>query len=269
VSGRRPRFAAHRGGAALWPENSLLAVRNALALGADLIEFDVHPTADGEIAVIHDYTLERTTDGAGPVASRTAAELHRLRLKGPDGAPTAEHVPMLDEVLAAIASSPAAVLLEMKGPQRVDVVYERAPEGARAVAAPRYEGLEERVLEALARAGMRERTNVMAFNPEVVLRVRALAQGQRTTLLVAHPHVMLVEGRPEDTIAWTARVGATDAGLQYTLVDEAVMAAARAASIGVGVWTVNDETAMRRLAALGVDVITTDRPDLAKQVLGA
>ena len=264
----RVRLAAHRGGAALWPENSLLAFTNAIALGCDFVEFDVHPTADGRVAVIHDHELERTTDGIGPVAARTAAELRALRLRGPDGVLTAEHVPTLDEVLAVVAPSRAAILLEVKGPQRLDVLYERAPGGARAVAGERYEGLEALLLDALARAGVRERTSVMAFNPEIIARVRALAPGQRTALLVGHAHVLLVDGQPEDAIAWAARAGAADAGLQYTLVNEAVMDAARAAGIGVGVWTVNDEEAMRRLAALGVDVITTDRPDLATRVLG-
>jgi len=81
------RIAAHRGGAALWPENSLLAFANAIALGSDLLEFDVHLTADGAVAVIHDATVERTTDGRGAVASMTTADLRRLRLKGPDGTP--------------------------------------------------------------------------------------------------------------------------------------------------------------------------------------
>ena len=66
-------LAAHRGGALLWPENSLLAFRNSVALGADFIEFDVHLSKDGELVVIHDPTLDRTTSGSGPVKGRTAA----------------------------------------------------------------------------------------------------------------------------------------------------------------------------------------------------
>src|SRR5207244_5808354 len=84
------RIAAHRGGAALWPENSLLAFRNAIALGSDLLEFDVHLAAGGAVAVIHDATLERTTDGRGPVASMTAADLRRRGLTAPGGAATGE-----------------------------------------------------------------------------------------------------------------------------------------------------------------------------------
>src|SRR5262249_56462636 len=112
------RIAAHRGGAALWPENSLLAFRNAMVLGSDLLEMDVHLTRDRTVAVIHDPTLERTTDGAGPVADVTAADLRRLRLRGPGAPLTAEHVPTLDEGLEAAPAStpPARLLSEMKGP---------------------------------------------------------------------------------------------------------------------------------------------------------
>src|SRR5438445_464469 len=77
------RLAAHRGGARLWPENSLRGFRESLALGADLVELDVHLAADGALAVIHDATLRRTTDRLGRVRTRTAAELRRARLRGP------------------------------------------------------------------------------------------------------------------------------------------------------------------------------------------
>ncbi|MBI2555390.1 MAG: glycerophosphodiester phosphodiesterase family protein [Candidatus Rokubacteria bacterium] len=81
-------LAAHRGGAQLWPENSLLAFRNAIALGADFLEFDVHLSKDGEVVVIHDPTLDRTTTGSGAVKGRTIAELKALRLKDRAGAVT-------------------------------------------------------------------------------------------------------------------------------------------------------------------------------------
>ena len=79
------RLAAHRGGARLWPENSLRAFREALALGVDLLELDVHLSADGEVVVIHDPTLDRTTTGTGPVVDRTAAELRAWYCKNGGG----------------------------------------------------------------------------------------------------------------------------------------------------------------------------------------
>ena len=74
--------------------------------------------------------------------------------------------------------------------------------------------------------------------------------------------------RPEVSVDWARAAGATDVGLEFTLLDERVVAAARAASLVLGVWTVNDEAAMRRMLALGVDVLTTDRPDLAGRLVG-
>ena len=245
------RIAAHRGGAALWPENSLLAFRNAMALGSDLLEFDVHLTSDGGVAVIHDATVERTTDGTGAVASMTVADLRRLRLKGPEGTLTRERVPTLDEVVEAAAASSVRLLVEVKGP---------APR-------VRYDGLEERILAVLASAGFQDRATVMAFNPDVIVRVRSLAPLARTTLLVSRGAVERAGARPEATVDWAVAAGVTDVGLEHTLVDERVVAAARAAKLLLGVWTVNDEVTMRRVQALGVDIVTTDRPDVAKRLL--
>jgi glycerophosphoryl diester phosphodiesterase len=261
-----PRLAAHRGGAALWPENSLLAFRRALALGIPLLELDVHPTRDGDVAVVHDTTLDRTTDGAGPVTAHGAAQLRERRLRGPDGRLTDERLPMLAEVLAVVAPTDALVLVEMKGPT-LGVRYERQAGVVRLVGEPRYDGLEERVLATLDAAGMRERANLMAFNPDVLARLRALAPTQRLTLLVARGHVAHVGARPEDAVRWARDAGATDVGVEHTLVDAGLIAQARAAGIAVGAWTVNDEPTLRRLAGLGVDVLTTDRPDLARRVL--
>lgn len=262
------RVAAHRGGALLWPENSLHAFRQALALGCDFLELDVHLTSDGEVAVIHDATLDRTSEGAGPVVTAQAAALRRLRLRGPDGGLTDEHVPLLEEVLALVAPSPAALLVEVKGPAPgVEVRYRRAGGRASAVPGERYEGLEETVIAALGRARFLERATLMAFNPDVLTRVRARLPRQRTTLLVDADHVAQAGARPEETIDWALAVGATDVGLEHTLASETVVRAARAAGVLLSVWTVNDEPTMRRLAALGVDVLTSDRPDLALRVV--
>ena len=263
------RLAAHRGGALLWAENSLRAFRESLTLGVDLLELDVHLSRDGRVVVIHDPTLDRTTDGRGPVADHTAAELARVRLRGPDGALTDEGVPTLEDVLALVAPSSAGLLLEVKGPMPgVNVFYERRGTDVRIGPGPEYPGLVDRTLALVRQASMLGRVNVMGFSPEVVTRTRALAPGVPTTFLVSAGHVTYVDGRAEDTIAWAVRLGATDAGLQHTLASSAVVAAARAAGVRVGVWTVNDEPAMRRVIDLGVDVLTSDRPDLARRALG-
>src|SRR5260370_37103972 len=96
------RLAAHRGGARLWPENSLRGFRESLALGADLVELDVHLAADGALAVIHDATLRRTTDRLGRVRTRTAAALRRARLRRPDPPPAPGHPPVPQDRPAVI-----------------------------------------------------------------------------------------------------------------------------------------------------------------------
>jgi glycerophosphoryl diester phosphodiesterase len=263
------RLAAHRGGARLWPENSLRAFRESLALGVDLLELDVHLTADGEVVVIHDATLDRTTDGRGAVGERTVAELARVRLRDPDGVVTDERVPMLHEVLTMVTPSRVGLLVEVKGPVAgVNVIYERGDGDARIRPGPAYLGLVAKTLDLLRRASMLERANVMGFSPDVVTETRALEPGVPTTFLVAAAHVRSVDARPEAPSAWAARLGATDLGIQHTLATPDAIAAARRAGLRVGVWTVNDEEAMRRVIAAGVDVLTTDRPDLARRVLG-
>lgn len=261
-----PRIAAHRGGAGLWPENSLAAFAGALALGIDLLELDVHLSADDEIVVIHDPALERTTEGTGAVRSWEAAALRRLRLRGADGALTDERVPVLDDVLALAGPAGAEILLELKGPS-FSVRYARDRcEELEIVPGPLYDGLEERVLARLAAASMTERTNVMAFNPAVITRVRALAPSQRTTLLVGRSQVEGAGARAADTAEWARRLGVTHLGLAHALTDADVVARARARGLALTVWTPNDESELRRMLALGVDIITTDHPGLALRI---
>jgi glycerophosphoryl diester phosphodiesterase len=261
-----PRIAAHRGGAGLWPENSLAAFAGALKLGVDLLELDVHLSADGEVVVIHDATLERTTEGTGAARSWKADALRRLRLRGADGTLTDERVPMLDDVLALAGPADAEILLELKGPS-FSVRYARTPcEELETVTGPLYDGLEERVLARLAAAGMTERTNVMAFNPAVISRVRALAPSQRTTLLVGRSQVEGAGARAADSAEWARRLGVTHLGLAHAMLDEDVVTRARARGLALTVWTPNDESELRRVVALGVDIITTDRPDLALRI---
>jgi glycerophosphoryl diester phosphodiesterase len=261
-----PLVVAHRGGAQLWPENSLLAFRNAIALGVPAVELDVHAARDGGIVVIHDRTLDRTTEGAGPVADLTTRELRRLRLRGDRGTPTDERVPTLEETLALLAPSPVSLLLEVKGPGPA-VFYERGGDGLRAVSGPRYDGLEEQVLALLAGAGMAERTTIMAFNPDVLRAVRALTGSARTTLLAARGHLAPADATVAELFPLAAEVGATDLGLEHTLVDEALARVVHGRALALGVWTVDDAELVRRYATLGVDAITSDRPDIALEAL--
>ncbi len=153
-SGRPPAIASHRGGAFLWPENGLQAFRASAALALEQIECDVHASRDGDAVVIHDATLERTTDGRGPVVERTGQELRSLRLRGAG----TEKVPMLADMLGALAGSRAAPRVEIKGD---------------ATGRP-YPGLVNRVMAELDRAGMRRSAWIIGFDAPTMAEAVAL-----------------------------------------------------------------------------------------------
>jgi glycerophosphoryl diester phosphodiesterase len=245
-----PLFAAHRGGAALWPENSLLAFRNALALGADFLELDVHLSRDGEVMVIHDATLDRTTDGSGPVRERTAAELRALHLKDGGGAPTAEPVPTLDEVVALAAAGQRQMLLEIKTDDRKR----------------RYPGIEEKVMAVLDRHRFTSFAIVMAFERETWRRVREIRPDARAGALYSARALPAAAIEPELQALRQAGIGFV--GLEQRLVTADVARQARLAGLTLGVWTVNERDAIERFIGQGVGVVITDRPDLAKAALG-
>jgi glycerophosphoryl diester phosphodiesterase len=244
--------AAHRGGAALWPENSLLAFRSALALGVDALEFDLHLTADGEVVVLHDPTLDRTSTGNGSVRDLKLANLADIRLKTREGAVTGERVPTFAQVLDLVAPTSAEILPEIK----VDANRQR------------YDGIEEKVLALIRARGLMTRTTIQAFQVETIRRVRELEPKARTMLLVARGDVERDRARPAEAVRRARELGATDLGMNHRLIDADVMAAARAGGIRLSAWTVNEDRDIRRMVDLGVAVVMSDRPDLAKRLTG-
>ena len=251
-AGPGPRIAAHRGGALLWPENSLLAFRNALALGADLLELDVHLSADGEVIVLHDPTLARTTTGRGAVRDLRLADLAPFRLRARAGGVTEEPVPTLAQLLDLLRPAPAELLLEIKIDDRNW----------------RYPGIEEKVLALLRERGLVDRTFVMAFESPTIERVRQLDSTIRTVLLVERRRVERARAAAEEIVRWTREAGATALGIDHRALDADVMVAARRGGLMVAVWTVNEAADIRRVIGLGVDIVISDRPDLARQLSG-
>ena len=247
----RTSLAAHRGGALLWPENSLLAFRNAIALGADFLEFDVHLSRDGEVVVIHDATIPRTTTGVGAVQDLMLAELRALSLKDKDGEVTEEALPSLEEVVALAAPTPVGLLLEIKVDAR------RA----------RYAAIEEKVFAILDRHGVTMRAIVISFDPETVRRVRQLRPEVRAGALYSPRTLRQTRSSVGSAINEVWKYGGRFVGLQQSLVTAETLELARERGLLVGAWTVNEAGPMRRFIDLGVGVLITDRPDLAKELL--
>jgi glycerophosphoryl diester phosphodiesterase len=245
-----PLFAAHRGGALLWPENSLLAFRNALALGADFLELDVHLTRDGEVVVIHDATLDRTTTGSGPVRERTLAELGALRLKDRVGAVVDERIPTLDQVVALAVAGKRQLLLEIKSDERRQ----------------RYPEIEEKVFAVLDRHRFTPATVVMAFEAATWRRLRRVRPDARVAALYSAR--MLPAPAVSAELAALGQAGVVFVGLDQAIVNADVAKQARLAGLTLGVWTVNERDAIARFIEQGVGVVITDRPDLARELLG-
>jgi glycerophosphoryl diester phosphodiesterase len=226
---------AHRGASGRAPENTHAAFAAALDLGAEAIELDCQLSADGELVVIHDETLERTTDGAGPVGDRTAAELAQLDAGAWFGPAFAgERIPRLADVLAQVRD-------------RVTLNVE--------IKSARDLGLIEPKLAALVAAEHAAEWVVFSsFHSEAVRAMRALAPWARLGVLCdedprARGLALANEVNAEVLIP----------GRRWT--DARVVEEAHVRGLDVWVWTVNEPGEMRRLIALGVDALFSDYPE--------
>jgi glycerophosphoryl diester phosphodiesterase len=255
---RRPTVIAHRGGGALRPENTLLAFRHAVALGVDVVELDVHATADGVLVVIHDPTVDRTTDGAGAVPTLGLAELHRLDAGhrwSVDGGRTFPYrgrglrVPTFDAVLAALPST--RLVAEIK---------------------PAAAAFAAEVCRAIQAAHAAERVLVGSFDGA------ALDEFRRACPTVATGASSHEAGRFVTTSALPLVSAARPPAPALLLptrwrglpvATTRVIAAAHRFGVAVYAWTIDDEDDMRRLLDDGVDGIVTDRPDRLLRLLGA
>lgn len=234
-------IASHRGGALLWPENSRIAFENTAKLPVEQVEFDVHPTRDGKLVVIHDDTLGRTTDGEGPVAAQDWADLSKLVLKGTGG----QRMLLLDEVIEIFRPTPIVLRIEIKcGPGRVP-----------------YPGHAARVAQALKRAGVLDRSVITSFQLGTVCEAVATARPIKHVWLVT-PQTQIDIGLAY-VIAAAKRAGVPMLGIRQNMLTAEIVTGVRAAGLGIGGWACNDAEAIARLLALEVDVFTTDRPDLA------
>jgi glycerophosphoryl diester phosphodiesterase len=241
----KTEIASHRGGALLWAENSRLAFENTAKLPVEQVEFDVHPTRDGKLVVIHDETLDRTTDGKGPVCEQDWADLSKLILKGSGG----QRMLLLDELMEIFRPTGIVLRLEIKtGPGRV-----RYPEQHTA-----------RVMEAVTAGGLLERTVITSFQIGTVADALRHGTPRRSVWLVA-PATQTDIGL-DAVIAATRANGVPMLGLHGPMLDAAMVTAVRDAGLGIGGWACNTAALIAKMFDLGVDVFTTDRPDLALEL---
>ncbi len=246
----RPLVIAHRGGAGLFPENTLYAFEQSWKLGVDVLELDVRETADGKLVVMHDRTVNRTTDGEGQISDMTLETVKKLNAGfrfSPNGGQTFPFreqkitVPTLEEIFTALPDAKYVIEPKQESPTIVKSLCNL---------------LRERKMTDKTIVGSFSQTNLDNFRrecPEVATSAgpsevsRFLAM-YKTGLGASYSPAMQALQTPE-------KVG----GLQ--IVSKEFVATARKLNLDIHVWTINETADMQRLLEIGVDGIMTDYPD--------
>lgn len=226
---------SHRGAAALAPENTLAAMRIALEQGVEFVETDVHLTADGVPVLMHDPTLDRTTNGTGPVAARTFAEVRALDAGGWFSREYAgEPVPALEEFVGLLARSTTRALVELKGEWSDTEIVQ--------------------VVEMLRGRHMVNRIALQSFEPETLEMLGSVAPEFARILLTREWDDRVA------SLAKEMRVSAV--GARPKLLDRRPELLAELQRVGIGalVYTLNDERRWERAAESGFDLVVTDDP---------
>lgn len=238
-----PRVIAHRGASHRAPENTLRAFTTAVALGADAVELDARLARDGAVVIHHDWTLDRTTDGAGRLDRHTLAELERLdagKRFGPEFA--GERIPTLERVFETLGET---VLYD------IELSNYRRP----------FNRLPDAVIRLVRRHKLEDHVLMSSFNPISLRRVEALAPQLPRGLLLMRREPWWMRGPlgpgPVDVLQ-----------LEDTLASPESIDGFHREDHKVHVWVVNDRNRMRDLLAWGVDGLITDLPDVACEVLG-
>jgi glycerophosphoryl diester phosphodiesterase len=220
---------SHRGAGWLLPENTLPGFERAIELGCDLTECDVRLSADGKLVVLHDATVDRTTNGSGQVVDLSFDQLREL------DAGNGALVPTLDEVLEVIDGR-IKLLCELKAPGTA----------APSVAAVREHGLVEQVI-------------FTSFQFERLAEARALGDELRLGGILASPALVAVEH--------LAELRAASIGVHHEHLTPQFVRAAQERGLHVRGWNPNTEPEIERLLEMGPDGISSDRPDLALKIV--
>jgi glycerophosphoryl diester phosphodiesterase len=226
---------AHRGSSGTHPENTLAAFLAAASDGADMCELDVQATRDGAVVVIHDDTVDRTTDGHGAVTAMTLAEIQSLDASFKFPAFRGERIPTLDEVMTATRGK-LGLNIEIK-------------EGA----------VERQVCDLMRSHDALETSMVSSFEWKALEAVRAIDADVRIGLLA--------EKNRDGLIDAASAMNAYAVNPRFDMIDAAFCAKAHARGLKVLVWTVDAPEAMRILIAAGVDGIMTNYPARLRDVM--
>jgi glycerophosphoryl diester phosphodiesterase len=238
---------AHRGDSAHRPENTLASFASALEVGADIVELDVQLTRDGHVVVLHDPTVDRTTDGCGPVREKGLADVRKLSAGYP--ARFAQEyaglrVPTLREALGLLRAR-ARVMIEIKRESVTD---------------DEDDGIEARTVLEVRQAGMASDVAIISFDRRALLRCRRLARE------IARGH-LFHEGAPESLVAWAREVGSELILPHKSMLSDELRDRARAAGVRVATWVVHEPDELRTLERFGLYGVGSNRPGVLLEAL--
>ena len=229
---------AHRGASGTFPENTLSAFRAAIDAGAEMCELDVQLSRDGSVVVIHDETVERTTEGKGEIAELTLEELKRLdagaKFKG--GAVKGERIPTLDEVFA-LTSGKCGLNIELKAA-----------------------GVEHQVAQIMQARNAFSDSIVSSFDWECLKKIQQLHFNIRIALLA--------DEKPVDLMMNAVAMRAHAINPRWDMVTADLCKAAHERGLKLYTWTVDADARMRALIECGVDGIMTNYPERLRTVMG-
>ena len=240
---RLPLVTSHAACKGHAPENTLAGVERAIQLGADAIEIDVHCTADGVPVLLHDETVDRTTDGTGSVHEMPLEVVRTLDAGARQFVPQFQGtpIPTLAEVLDV---TKGAVLLQVEIKQQ---------------------GIEEQVAQAVRDAGAIAACETHSFWPQIVQAMRAVEPRMAAALLTDGRRVV----DWEEFFSFALSLGAQGVSVYHEQATQERVRAGQLRSLTFMTWTVDDEADMQRLVEMGVDSICSNFPDLVRRVVDA
>lgn len=233
------KILGHRGYSGKYPENTMTAFKKAYEVGADGIELDVQFTKDGEIVIIHDETIDRTTNGTGDVRSYTLKELQSFNAATiNDTNCKEEYIPTLDEYLNWVKDTGMITNIELKTGRYY------------------YQGIEEGTLALVKKYGLEDKIIFSSFNPLSVYKIKQLAPDIPCGLLTEFGGIE------------NAGALCKDFGFEYYHpcwkdITESNLASLKANGIDLNVWTVNDFDSFLKMYEIGVNSIITNFPEVA------
>lgn len=239
----KPLVWAHRGASGYAPENTLAAFQKAVDLDADGVELDIQLTKDDQIVVIHDETIDRTSDGKGWVKDYTLEELRAFNYNCTKPEYKHADIPTMREVFELLKPTGLFINIEIK----TGVVF--------------YEKIEEKILSLTKEMGMEDRVCYSSFNHYTVTRIHELKPDAEVGFLYA-------DG-PIDMPSYGVKhgVNALHPAL-YNLQYDGFVKECKEKGLKLNVWTVNERPYMEMCCQYGVDAIITNYPDIAKEVVG-